>query len=567
MNFDKTPGWPRSDRTFLTASILTAIIVGALLHGWVFRVPAMELGWRGEDDACYYYVIAKNLVAGHGFTFDGINRTNGFHPLWLGVTAGVFALTGNDAAALVTIYGLQWALFIASAVGVACLARRCLSTPVALAAMLLFLTLPTVSASLLSGMETTLAVALVVATFCFLDRALRRDEGPTTLDLTILSMLSALTMLARLECGIITAVVGFSLWRNRRTRNVASVMAYGVMALAPLAAWLYFSQTYFGSVSPVSGMIKRAGALATAQAMLASGDYLQFLNRMFELRIPSDGITAVIESQSGRTVPAFVTRGLGYLCLLGPLLIPAIRLRLAPGLRAMMQLAVLIVVAGKILFYGRPVAAYYLVPLFATFPIAICLLLDDVFRRVAAWATAPTRERWGGHGEVVAGFSAACMALIVVLVAARHQHHEQHRILTRRDGYHDSVYAAARWVETNVPPGGTVAAWNAGIIGFYSGRRVVNLDGYVNSVDYARSLTSPARDWPSLVDRLGADVIVDRISDGQTPIDRVPDLANNWREIARENSQYPHSLNGGFCAYSRNETVHDMLRAAVDPLD
>ena len=38
---------------------------------------------RIDDDAAYFYQIARNLVQGNGLTFDGINATNGFQPLWL----------------------------------------------------------------------------------------------------------------------------------------------------------------------------------------------------------------------------------------------------------------------------------------------------------------------------------------------------------------------------------------------------------------------------------------------------------------------------------------------------
>ena len=37
-----------------------------------------------EDDAFYYFQIARNLAEGKFSTFDGgITRTNGYHPLWL----------------------------------------------------------------------------------------------------------------------------------------------------------------------------------------------------------------------------------------------------------------------------------------------------------------------------------------------------------------------------------------------------------------------------------------------------------------------------------------------------
>jgi hypothetical protein len=37
-----------------------------------------------------------------------------------------------------------------------------------------------------------------------------------------------------------------------------------------------------------------------------------------------------------------------------------------------------------------------------------------------------------------------------------------------------------RWISSNVPPEGVIGAWSSGRLGFFSGRRVVNLDGLCN---------------------------------------------------------------------------------------
>ena len=44
-----------------------------------------------EDDAYFYFQIAKNILDFNYSTFDGISTTNGYHPLWMAilVAAGV----------------------------------------------------------------------------------------------------------------------------------------------------------------------------------------------------------------------------------------------------------------------------------------------------------------------------------------------------------------------------------------------------------------------------------------------------------------------------------------------
>ncbi len=51
------------------------------------------MNWYSNDDAFYYYKVAQNVLGGHGFTFDQVNLSNGFHPLWMVVCLGVFWLS------------------------------------------------------------------------------------------------------------------------------------------------------------------------------------------------------------------------------------------------------------------------------------------------------------------------------------------------------------------------------------------------------------------------------------------------------------------------------------------
>ena len=48
--------------------------------------------------------------------------------------------------------------------------------------------------------------------------------------------------------------------------------------------------------------------------------------------------------------------------------------------------------------------------------------------------------------------------------------------------------AAARWARSNLPEDAVLGSWDAGAIGYYSHRRVINLDGEVNDLSYLRAL-------------------------------------------------------------------------------
>ncbi|MBA4385050.1 MAG: hypothetical protein C0410_09965, partial [Anaerolinea sp.] len=80
--------------------ILIQVVLGvAALAGSVYVsvTPANSLlNWYNVDDAFFYYKVAQNILAGHGFTFDQINLSNGFHPLWMVVCLCVFWLSRYD---------------------------------------------------------------------------------------------------------------------------------------------------------------------------------------------------------------------------------------------------------------------------------------------------------------------------------------------------------------------------------------------------------------------------------------------------------------------------------------
>jgi hypothetical protein len=85
------------NRKFKFPFEIVIILAAILPHLYAaFAPPASLMNWYRTDDAYYYFIVARNVAAGHGFTFDLINRTNGFHPLWLFVNVPIFALSDAD---------------------------------------------------------------------------------------------------------------------------------------------------------------------------------------------------------------------------------------------------------------------------------------------------------------------------------------------------------------------------------------------------------------------------------------------------------------------------------------
>jgi hypothetical protein len=54
-------------------------------------------------------------------------------------------------------------------------------------------------------------------------------------------------------------------------------------------------------------------------------------------------------------------------------------------------------------------------------------------------------------------------------------------------------YRFARWIEANTAPDERLASWNAGQLGYFTNRTVINLDGLVNDREYFEKVFKPQR--------------------------------------------------------------------------
>src|SRR6185436_3599688 len=76
--------------------ILVILVMGISLYAALSDAQNLSWRWFTRDDAYYYFKVAQNISEGHGSTFDGINPTNGYHPLWMLVCIPIFALARFD---------------------------------------------------------------------------------------------------------------------------------------------------------------------------------------------------------------------------------------------------------------------------------------------------------------------------------------------------------------------------------------------------------------------------------------------------------------------------------------
>ncbi len=428
---------------------------------------------RFEDDAFYYFGIARHLAAGEGFTFDGIHRTNGFHPLWQLMLVPLFS-TSSDIAPLRVVGLLELALLIATAV----LLLRTLGPRYGRhaarcgAALLLFH--PLASRVFLSGMETSLFVLLTVLAWRrYLAIEARVQAGVSAW--MLLGVVCALAFLARLEGALVALSIVVLAWRRLRSawRLPMAFLAPQALVASAYFAWNHVS---FHTLLPVSGATK---ALFASRLPLALR-----LGALLDVPWPGQHLVYQLFELDDSIFQA-------------------------PGVAIALYFGLLAGAVGLVVWYRR---AIRLGDLSLPFLAAALVIVAD--RLTTFWIGAWQHGLWllitAAAGAAVIGrarkwaIAATLAAALLVAGCARATWWPP-----ALEGHWGMIsMQAARWAQANIPEDDVAASWNAGMIGYLSHRHVVNLDGLANDAVYLAEV-QPARRILGYLTKSGVRWIID----------------------------------------------------------
>jgi hypothetical protein len=262
--------------------LVTITLIGGALRLLLLLLPKSFLvTYRLPDDALYYFTIARNLAQGNGISFDGVDPTNGFHPLWLFLITLVYWLTSGLWDSVYVILALQSLLDIALIFGCGYAAYRATQLHetdrhyAALAASMLYAFNPVSVIRGINGLETTLAGLLLIFWLIqYLDRWREADASYLKL-----AVLSALVFLARTDL-VFLLVPALAVLAHRAIKAGRRLSVFGlpsVVALAIIAPWLVWSYSTFGSILQTSGEAVAIFAQAKHDIIFAEGGLTSYL--------------------------------------------------------------------------------------------------------------------------------------------------------------------------------------------------------------------------------------------------------------------------------------------------
>lgn len=427
MNAPRRPPLTRVEKWGLAASLLLAVILM-----WPLRFYL-------TDDTFIHLQYAKHLARGQGLVFNVGERVYGCtSPLWVTLIADAMAL-GMDG--LVAARALGCFATLLSVVLFFQLMRRTLQEPaMRVAATLAWAGHAWMIRWSLSGMETPLAVALVLAGFVAYTEGQQWGSRPVRS-----GALWALAALTRPEAVFLLCLWAVFLLIDADSRNGVRRMVFGLLPPAIIyGAWLAFSKLYFGTFWPETLSAKTAGNEGLA---------LQVENLMRQLKIvaSTDGLYVVVIAIA--------------LLVAGP--------RLAPrGFASQRLLPWVWLVLMPLLYVARgvPVLSRYLLPLLP----------------ILAWQGWHMAERWWlGDPPSAARRPRAVMLSVILAAAVLAQNLFVYRtrvvphVTSFTAGLQSSLIEWGKWFRANTPPDAVIAAPDIGAIGYFSDRRVVDLAGLV----------------------------------------------------------------------------------------
>jgi hypothetical protein len=214
-------------------TILIVVFMSISLYAALSDAQNLSWHWFIRDDAYYYFKVAQNLSEGRGSTFDGINPTNGYHPLWMLICVPIFAFARVDLILPLRILLLVMsALSAVTAILLYRLIGKVFSAPIgAMAALYWVFSFDVLNIVYRPGLETGIAaffIVLLVFKLYQFERSWRTDESSQK-QIVTLAVIAVLTMFSRLDLVFLAGMVG--LWIVFRGHLLRYFLALDIVSI------------------------------------------------------------------------------------------------------------------------------------------------------------------------------------------------------------------------------------------------------------------------------------------------------------------------------------------------
>jgi hypothetical protein len=489
----------RSGEVAARRAYIAIALTVAISTVWVFLAgPRQYLVTYWPDDALFYNIVARNIVDGLGSTSDGIAFTNGYHPLWMGVHVALERLSSDPIAVQVLLQAALLTLALCLLFDyVATLTNR----TIALALCVVAASEQTFIRVLASGMETNLAFIALLLVLRTLQQ--RRWQTMSVAEQAGLSAGLGLLFFSRLDGALLWVALsllvlsGWSLDAAPFGRRVSFLRR--IFSVPALLAGIYFllNQVWFGSAMPVSGRVK-----SVPLAELADLDHLRNGLHRLAVLYRIDTLSS-LQAVLGGTVT---------------IILVVLLLAAAFGIVRLLRRGIDDGSVRLLLAYVALHTFYYVAlqqdsvsmqwargPELLLMSVGLAAVCSDLMQGVAR----PCRRGWLTVSIVVP----------LMLGSIAYNGLKATKLDLVRDYSVRTVdfWAAVDVIRATVPADAVVASHAIGFIGYFSERRVLSVDGLLNSTEYYRDYLRSNRKL-DYIKAHGVRYSINAIPGGQDPI-------------------------------------------------
>lgn len=404
---------------------------------WLSSLSDVELIKFVPDDAFYYLVLAKNFSETAKWSFDGTSPASGFHLLWGYFLASVYYIFPD----------LNWkVVFISmSVVGCAVYSMAAGITSSAVKSVSSITAMYGVVFVFLSGAAISQSAILMETPFVLLFSAILfnivfSSKYFSTLGVLVLSgLVGLLGMFSRSDFGLIPLVFFLVSVCSRDRRGVA----IGIAALlgAVIGLMVVLGHTYWvsGEFAPASAQIKSYWAKVEGPSIIPGYQVL------LSLIVPN-----ILRHEAGIYI---WYASLSFLSILVAACCAVYYTKKNRSVLVVCSVSALIILSYLVLYiYNGAVQSWYVANFIVPLALLVGVALSLTFKR--AWLV-----------SLITSLVILACSWVVSFTAPW--------------PWQASMLKGAFYLKNSTVTG-PVGAWNAGIVSFFSGHKIVNLDGLVN---------------------------------------------------------------------------------------
>ncbi len=474
-----------------------------------------------SDDSFYYLQTAWNFKDTYRFTFDGVNLTYGFQPLWMILSVIISFISPDKIIFFKSILLFSAFLYFLCGFLIYLIFSKISEIKLRYLPSLIWFLNPDLVHTFNSGKENILALFILLLIIYFLFKVKYRNSN---FILTALGVLSALLILTRVNTLLFVLIIMLLLFFNKDylRHQRKQIIFFIVPLIIVLLPWVVYSYWIFKTIFPTSGTVKLYGVLSSwliwfgyifpikdiewlkgfisafewklfeNHIMISPpliNDFLKYSLKYLPINVLGFGVYGFFKKSIIHY--KYLVEVIYYIILFTPIVLVLIK----PTKFSLLK-DIIISVFHKI--KSNPLAILI---------IYSCLDLVVSFILLSKWILYST---WYSFAETLSIlfligiiinvlfqkvklfysiFNKKFLKILSLVIILNFLWQMAPKGYEQNSSFNSQAWEAKNWMVNNLNKGEFIACWSSGILGYWmEGYKISNLDGLINSPGYVRNI-------------------------------------------------------------------------------